>query len=145
MSLTLQMKFFPVMQTFGRDTHCSKVRYFNSQSVCCDLQFSPLPASKALILTPFPHIKLLLIFAAIIMLITDMMSSLKYKLQPLSCFSTQRLYLKITAGLCVCPGEQFECGGCGADILEEPHPEIYPASFALPPSTSALWRCQHPL
>lgn len=45
----------------------------------------------------------------------------------------------------VLPGEQFERGGSGADILEEPYPEIYPASFALPSSTSALWRRQHPL
>ncbi len=39
-------------------------------------------------------------------------------------------------------GEQSERGGCGADVLEEPHPEIHAAPAALAPAASTVRRGQ---
>ena len=46
----------------------------------------------------------------------------------------------VTPDLCpVLPaGEQPEPGGCGTDVPEEPHPEIHPASPALPPAAPSV-------
>lgn len=45
------------MQTLGRDTQCSKVRYLYSLSVCRDLLLIVFTCFKILLFTHFPHIQ----------------------------------------------------------------------------------------